>query len=87
MTAENATPSPATFGLRTGSVEAFDAEEGLGLVVDSVGTSWQFHCTAIADGSRRIAVGAAVSFDVAPGGPGRWEAFRVTPSGLAASSA
>lgn len=80
MTADDSKPAAVPFGLRTGTVETFDAEEGLGRVVDGAGGSWQFHCTAITGGSRQIPVGADVSFEVGPGGPGRWEAFEVTPS-------
>jgi hypothetical protein len=37
-----------------------------------------FHCTAIADGTRTIPVGVAVSYTVVPGRSGRWEAVQVT---------
>lgn len=67
-----------SLGTRTGVVADFDADVGLGHVVDDGGDRWQFHCTAIADGTRAIDVGTAVSFDVRSGGPGRWEAFAVT---------
>jgi cold shock CspA family protein len=40
-----------------------------------------FHCTAIADGTRRIAVGTAVAFVVAPGTLGRLEARGIVPDG------
>lgn len=56
-----------------GTVSDFDEHVGLGTVTADGGTSYQFHCTQIADGTRTIAVGARVTFDVAPGGPGRWE--------------
>jgi hypothetical protein len=41
-----------------------------------------FHCTAIADGTRRIEVGAAVVVDIVAGHLGQWEASRlvVAPS-------
>lgn len=55
-------------------VAAFDEHAGLGTVRDDDGENWFFHCTAIADGSRNIAVGARVSFDIVPGRLGRWEA-------------
>jgi len=45
-----------------GTVAAFDRESGLGTVRDSDGRDWPFHCIEIADGSRDIAVGTAVSF-------------------------
>ncbi|HEY3702521.1 MAG TPA: cold shock domain-containing protein [Acidimicrobiales bacterium] len=71
-----ATPGP---GERSeGSVATFDEERGLGTVVTDDGRFLPFHCTAIADGSRTIAVGARVAFGVVAGHLGRWEA-----SGLA----
>jgi cold shock CspA family protein len=36
-----------------------------------------FHCVAIADGSRRIDVGAPVTYDVVPGRLGRYEAWAI----------
>ncbi|MEM7324883.1 MAG: hypothetical protein AAF531_17485 [Actinomycetota bacterium] len=65
---------------RTGTVIEFDAEAGLGQVAAADGASWLFHCTAIADGSRAIAVDTPVTFTVAAGGPGRWEAFSLRPT-------
>ena len=63
----------------SGRVSAFDEHRGLGEVVDDAGTGYPFHCTAIADGTRTIAVGAAVDFDVVPGRLGRWEAAAIRP--------
>jgi cold shock CspA family protein len=57
-----------------GRVVEFDDAAGLGVVVDSDGRRYPFHCTSIADGTRTIAVGAAVRFAVAPGHGGRLEA-------------
>jgi cold shock CspA family protein len=57
-----------------GRVTAFDATRGLGTVTDDTGTAYDFHATAIADGTRRIDVGAAVCFTLAPGHRGRYEA-------------
>ena len=68
-----ADPVP-TAGPRLGRVTAFDPERGLGTVRDDDATCYDFHATAIADGSRRIGVGAAVAFTVAPGHRGRYEA-------------
>ena len=75
-----------------GVVESFDEHVGLGWLVgqrpgaavptdgDPVAEGrFQFHCTTIVDGSRRIGVGQPVSFIVGPAGPGRWEAFQVAP--------
>ena len=55
-------------------MEAFDGDVGLGRVSGDDGRTYPFHCTAIADGSRTIAVGARVAFVVQPGPGGRWEA-------------
>jgi CspA family cold shock protein len=55
-------------------VTAFDFDEGLGQVTADDGATYSFHCTAIADGTRDIAVDTAVHFDVAAGHHGRWEA-------------
>ena len=64
---------------RTGSVSAFDDTAGYGELTDDEGAVWWFHCTAIADGSRTIAVGAPVRFRVAPGHLGRYEGVDVRP--------
>jgi CspA family cold shock protein len=62
----------------TGTVTQFDEAVGLGEVAGDDGRRYPFHCTQIADGTRTIDVGAAVTFDVAPGPLGRWEAARLT---------
>lgn len=67
----------ASLGTRTGTVTTFDDFRGLGTVADDSGTELPFHCTAIADGSRTIAVGTAVRFDVVAGRLGRWEAWGI----------
>lgn len=63
---------------RTGTVASFDDPAGYGTVVDDDGGEWFFHCTAIADGSRTIETGTAVSFGVVAGRNGRWEAADMT---------
>ncbi|MBK5223395.1 MAG: cold shock domain-containing protein [Acidimicrobiia bacterium] len=63
-----------------GSVAEYDEASGVGEVADESGRRWFFHCTAIADGSRRIDAGTAVSFDVVPGLLGRWEADQLRPA-------
>ena len=63
----------------TGQVRAFDEGRGAGEIVGDDGTAYPFHCTAIADGTRTIAVGTRVSFSVVPGHGGRWEAAAVQP--------
>lgn len=62
-----------------GAVTEFDDARGLG-TVESGGRTFPFHCTQISDGSRTIEVGTVVSFEVSPGGLGRWEATAVTPA-------
>ena len=68
----------AVFGRHQGEVRTFDDHAGAGTVVDDGGAAWSFHCTRIADGSRTIAVGAAVGFRVVPG-PTGFEAVDVAP--------
>jgi cold shock CspA family protein len=58
-------------------VSAFDDERGLGAVTDDDGRVLPFHCTALLDGSRFVAVGTGVVYDVAPGHLGRPEARAV----------
>lgn len=61
-------------GPRRGTVVAFDERRGWGAIAD--GSGWQvgFHCTALADGTRSIAVGSEVVFVIRPGHHGRFEA-------------
>lgn len=66
---------------RAGRVAAFDAERGVGSVSrEDGGPDLFFHCTGIADGSRRIDPGAGVTFIVRPGHLGRWEAWDLRPA-------
>lgn len=69
----------ASLGTRTGSVTRFDDHRGLGEITGDDGTVYPFHCTAIADGSRTIAEGVVVHFEVVAGRLGRWEAGTVEP--------
>jgi CspA family cold shock protein len=62
-----------------GEVVEFDDERGYGTVRAEGGDSYFFHCTAVADGSRTIPVGTAVSFEVVAGRRGRWEGAGLTP--------
>jgi len=62
-----------------GTVVEFDDDGGYGTVREEgedagAGTERFFHCTAIADGTRTIAVGAEVTFDVVAGLRGVYEA-------------
>ena len=63
----------------TGVVTEFDGPAGFGTVTADDGPEHFFHCTAIADGSRTIEVGAAVEFEVVAGRQGRWEATDLRP--------
>lgn len=78
---------PRPFRQATGAVVAFDEDRGLGTIRADDGDELGFHCTAIADGSRTIPVGARVAFAVVAGRVGRWEADRVVPAGAAADMA
>jgi len=49
-------------------------------VTNDAGEAFDFHATAIADGSRTIDVGTDVAFVVAPGHRGRDEARSLVPS-------
>jgi cold shock CspA family protein len=64
-----------------GTIVEFDEHKGVGVVEDGDGRRLFFHCTAIADGSRTITVGAKVVFQLAAGHGGRWEATSVTKLG------
>ena len=64
--------------LRLGVVTEFDEARGLGVVADAAGEAWPFHCTAIADGTRTVEVGARVAFCVVAGRRGRMEAAQLT---------
>ena len=65
---------------RTGVVTAYDDPAGIGTVTADEGDEHFFHCTAIADGSRTIAVGAEVRYEVVAGRQGRWEATALEPA-------
>jgi cold shock CspA family protein len=65
--------------MSTGVVAEFDDDRGWGTIRAAAGAEHFFHCTAVADGSRTIAVGTAVRYTVVPGRLGRWEAAAVEP--------
>ena len=71
-------PVPST-GPHRGRVSSFDPRRGLGEVRDEDGSSYGFHATAIADGSRRIEVGTTVVFTVSAGHGGVYEARSLMP--------
>ena len=60
-----------------GRVRAFDERRGVGEVTSDDGNVLAFHSSAIANGSRKIAEGTLVEFDVVAGLPGRWEAAAI----------
>jgi len=66
-------------GPHHGRVASFDPKRGLGAVADDDGSSYGFHATAIADGSRRISVDTTVVFTVTPGQRGLYEARSLVP--------
>jgi CspA family cold shock protein len=63
-----------------GVVATFDDQKGYGTVRADDGTEHFFHCTAVADGTRTIAVGTRVGFTLVPGRQGRWEATGLLPA-------
>jgi cold shock CspA family protein len=60
-----------------GTVDTFDEAAGLGTVRGAGGAIFPFHCTQLADGTRTVPRGAAVTFQVVPGHQGRWEAAAI----------
>ena len=63
----------------SGTVIEFDEARGTGAVRTAGGDEHFFHCTAIADGTRTVGVGAEVTFDVVAGRRGQWEATAIRP--------
>jgi CspA family cold shock protein len=64
----------ASYGEVAGAVASFDKDRGLGEIITPDGAIYPFHCTAIADGTRDIAVGTQVTFTITAGHLGRLEA-------------
>lgn len=64
--------------MESGTVVEFDARRGIGAVERADGARFAFHCTQIADGTRTVPVGAAVTYRIVPGALGRWEAGEIT---------
>jgi cold shock CspA family protein len=62
-----------------GTVRTFDERRGLGTITDRDGREYPFHATRLANGTRAIAIGTAVEFEVVAGNGGRWEAAAITP--------
>jgi hypothetical protein len=49
-----------------GTVSEFDFQRGLGTIVDAAGVRFPFHCVSIANETRMIDVGVAVTFEPLP---------------------
>jgi cold shock CspA family protein len=62
-----------------GVVSSFDEHAGLGVIAVVEGGTVPFHCIAIADGTRSIAVGAQVRFELIAK-LGRYEAADIRPA-------
>jgi cold shock CspA family protein len=60
-----------------GVVTDFDDAAGLGTITADDGTHYPFQCTQVADGTRTIAPGTAVAFEVRPWHGGRYEATAI----------
>jgi cold shock CspA family protein len=69
-----------------GKVSSFDEDRGLGTIRADDGSDLPFHCTAIADGSRRVPEGARVTFATSPTHLGSLEAIGVRVVTLSAGS-
>lgn len=69
----------ATARMLRGRVTAFDDHAGHGTVAVDGGDEVFFHCAAIADGSRTIAVGTTVDLRLVAGRLGRWEGTDLRP--------
>jgi cold shock CspA family protein len=70
--------------VRIGVVVDYDAERGLGTIDAGDGLMVSFHCVDIADGTRHVALGSVVAFEVAPGHRGQPEARHVmVPAAMA----
>jgi cold shock CspA family protein len=70
---------------RSGVVASFDADEGLGTLALDDGTTVPFHATQLADGTRRVEVGARVTASIVPWHLGRLEATEIEVVGTATS--
>ncbi len=62
-----------------GVVESFDDHAGIGTIRADNGQELFLHCTSLPDGTRTIEVGTPVTFEIAPGHLGRWQAVSVRP--------
>jgi cold shock CspA family protein len=62
----------------SGRVVVFDDGRGRG-EVEAATLRYPFHCTAVADGSRTVAEGAEVRFELVVGPLGQLEAAAVRP--------
>ncbi len=66
--------------LREGRVIAFERQRGLGEIqVHDGAERFPFHATQLVDGLRAISIEAHVTFVVAAGPAGHWEATQIEP--------
>ncbi|MBU6233196.1 MAG: hypothetical protein KJS64_03000 [Acidobacteria bacterium] len=65
-----------------GVVSAFDEVRGEGVVTSDAGIDFYFHCVALADGTRRIDVGARVVGERRVGLTGRDEIAEIYSVGV-----
>ncbi len=73
-------PWPESRRSLRGVVEEFDDDRGLGTVSVVGGRRYRFHCTAVADGSRHVEVGAWVRLSLAGAHGGTVEARDLAPA-------
>ena len=78
MSASFSPPAPLDV-VGHGLVVAFDYDAGLGVLHADGGDEVGFHCTAIADGTRTIGVGAPVNFTLGLAHLGGVEARNIHP--------
>ena len=67
-------------------VTEFDDPAASGVVRAEDGRRYDFHCTALADGTRTVEVGTPVAFVVAAGHGGRDEARAITALGTSSGT-
>ena len=73
--------------IHVGTVTTFDEKVGSGTIAVATdagvpvpqlpGPQFPFHCVSLADGSRHIEPGTAVTFAINPRQPGIWEATNI----------
>jgi cold shock CspA family protein len=79
--------APALGVVRIGRIAHYDSPRGTGVLEDTDGIERFFHCTAIADGTREIADGTTVFYELRPGLLGELEATRITSARMLEAAA